>query len=258
MTLMTMIFALLGIWCDDGTGSTTRRPQGGNCSTDTDCAAGLSCIEFACVTSCSSSADCPQGTACADEPGSGRFCVAACSGTSSTLGACVDGTPTQCSGVPAGMYCAECSTCPAGKRCDFSSDTCVALVMEGAPCSANVDCVSGNCGPAEAPDGGAVSVCLVAAGQPCTPGNCGSCDATDGGSGCAQTCLTDQDCPTVQGDGTCSSDHAIHWPCLGYSQSGYFCRQPCEPFGACPGDLSCQEYLPGSCDDYFFDYACLP
>jgi hypothetical protein len=198
------------------------------------------------------------------------YCLSQCIDNSSALGACVNGVPTPCTAITDGSHCMECpGSCPTGShRCDAVSDHCVALLEAGAGCSNDSACISNNCGAPQDPDAGSNNQCLVAGGMACTPQNCAECDSVGvGGSSCAKGCQSDTDCPVLDHSGTCHGggmNEPRYWVCLGSGNGpgGYFCRRPCSDVignSDCPPGWSCSRYqTPLGCDDYLFDFACLP
>jgi lysyl endopeptidase len=117
-------------------------PQGGGCSTDTECNDGLFCSGTeSCVSgTCQSSGDpCGSGTTCNEA--SDTCDVPACS----TNGDCDDGQ--WCNGMEtcSGGTCqAGNDPCP-GQSCDETNDQCVSCGGNKASCNTNADCCSGNC-----------------------------------------------------------------------------------------------------------------
>jgi hypothetical protein len=257
-------FGVVGFVCLLGCGSSAnpKLVEGTTCSADSDCASGLSCIatgneSAACEGPCKSSTDCPSGQVC--HVGSPSFCMPPCTDIDIGAGdACVNGVPTACSSITDGSHCTECGDrCPTGQHCDLTTDRCGSLQSVGAPCTANADCASANCGIIPGADGGAMT-CFVQAGAPCTTENCGSCVVTGTTTACEQSCTAPDDtncgassdtCPGIDGSRACLGD-----------TGAYYCRTSCDALttSSCGAGYDCQQYLAPQCSSLLYDEACFP
>ncbi len=210
------------------------------------CAAGLSCVNGACVpANCGTEVPCPEGYTCSSSQcvlggcGTGAPCAL---GSVCQYGTCVDPcTDVECgvgatcaSGACAGGSCYF-SGCPAGQLCQNGAcapDPCLGVV-----CPSGTFCREGDC----------VQACTFvtcAAGQTCGP------DGFCVGDPCAgKTCPAEQKCVS----GACAAD-----PCSGVGcgqgqvcQAGVCVDDPCNgikcPAGQCAaGQCYSTEFLEGS------------
>ena len=255
-------FGVAGFVCLLGCGSSSnpKLAVGKACRIDGDCASGLSCLDTggsaACEAPCKSSSDCHSGQVCNVE--SPSYCTPSCTGDYLGAGSvCVNGVPTACSSITDGSHCQECNRCPSTQRCDPTTDRCGSLATVGAPCTANADCDSANCGIIPGADGGGMQ-CFVKAGAPCTTLNCGSCVTTGTTTACEPSCTASGDINCGSASGTCPGANG-EAACLG-AAGAYYCRQPCDAFNAngCGAGFACQQYLAPVCSSSLYDEACFP
>ena len=225
--------------CVDGAGCATGCADG-----EAACAGGAWCdaASFECEALAPQGAACDAGGACATGHCVDGFCCATgcdaecvtCAGT--TAGVC---TPVLDSEDP--------GSCEGAQVCDAFG---VCRALEGEPCEAGGDCLSGHCadgvccdagcgGPCDACDlAGLVGTCSLVKSAPLT----GQCDGV-------KACSASAECRYVDGEAcssgdVCLSDHCADGVCCATACDG--ACEACGDGGVCSPVLSAPD--PGTCD----------
>jgi hypothetical protein len=127
-----------GLYCDASYRCAAIAPIGGSCTTDESCDAGLWCRVGACAARGAAGEPCRDSASCAF----GHVCPA---GVCVALGGPGDSCATI--GCEPGLYCAPDGRAEPGRTCE-------ALMPPGGPCSADIQCLFGDCDESTARCGG--------------------------------------------------------------------------------------------------------
>ncbi len=229
------------------------------CSANAQCASdvcGLAGTGNCCQSACSTDATCGatgcDNTGACTYPNTGMSCGSACgadkvtASSCSSAGACVPGTPTDCSdnlgcntaGTACNTTCASSKDCAVNYVCNGGA--CVAPVTVGA-CSENDDCFSNRCGIngkghcCVASDAGCLTGDATCGATDCDPIR-GACNYPDAGTACgsvAASCAsgTQQDPSVCDGKGTCPAPGMA--ACTPFICGATACLTTCKDSSSC-------------------------